>query len=43
MLERARDEAEDLILNNSGKFYFPPHAGLVTQEEYLKIINSSPK
>lgn len=38
MLERARDEADRLIQVEPYKFYLPAHSGIVTTEEYEKII-----
>jgi hypothetical protein len=34
MMERAREEADKLIVEDPYKFYLPPHSGIVTTEEY---------
>lgn len=43
MMERARAEADTLIVENPGKFYLPAHSGIVTLEEYEKIIGLAKK
>lgn len=43
MMERAREEADKLIVENPFKFYLPAHSGIVTLEEYEKIIGLAKK
>ena len=38
MMERAREEADNLIVSDPSKFYLPVHSGIVTTEEYERII-----
>lgn len=38
MMERIRSAADELITNNPYKFYLPEHSGIVTVEEYERII-----
>ena len=37
-MDRARDTADHLIVENPGKFYLPTNSGIVTIEEYEKIL-----
>lgn len=38
-MQRVKAEAERLIDQEPERFYFPRNAGVVTQEEYDKILN----
>lgn len=38
MMERIRRAADELITTNPYKFYLPEHSGIVTVEEYERII-----
>jgi hypothetical protein len=39
MMERAQQEADKLIVENPLKFAIPAHSGIVSIEEYNKILN----
>lgn len=38
MMERAQKEADKLLIENPMKFALPEHSGIVSMEEYYKII-----
>lgn len=43
MIERARDEADNLIVTNPYKFYLPEHSGIVSTQEYERILGITPR
>jgi hypothetical protein len=38
MLERAQQEADQLLIEHPMKFVLPAHSGIVSTEEYYRII-----
>ena len=38
MMERAIAESDALLINNRMKFVLPEHSGIVSRDEYLKIV-----
>ena len=38
MMERAISQADDLVVDQPLKFVLPEHSGIVTREEYFKIL-----
>jgi hypothetical protein len=39
MLERAQQEADQMIIEVPTKFYLPEHSGIVSKKEYEKMMN----
>jgi len=38
MMERAIATSDELLVNNRLKFILPEHSGIVSREEYMKIV-----